>query len=152
MTFACSDSCIASLLYVLHLNSIFPLSAVAIQKTVTLATPSEEPVTVSMLYLSSDLNVILLYLKNSSDSADTFKFRSCLPFNEIRLRGLKMLGNLDETAKGWCTTTQQDKSGGWDILIWQKSKSRERSLEHLRRSAENHVEVCLCVQGSNAQH
>lgn len=47
------------------------------QKTVTLATPSEEPVTVSMLYLSSDLKVILLYLENSSDSADTFKVRGC---------------------------------------------------------------------------
>lgn len=104
MTFACSDSCIiyciASLLYVLHLKCFFPLSAVVIQKTVTLATPSEEPVTVSMLYLSSDLNVILLYLENSSDSADTFKLRGCLPFNEIRLRGPKILGNLDEIAMG----------------------------------------------------
>lgn len=53
-------------------------STVVIQKTVTLATPSEEPVTVSMLYLSSDLKVILLYLENSSDSAGTFKLRGCL--------------------------------------------------------------------------
>ncbi len=151
MTFACSDSCIVSLLYVLHLNEEFfsPLCSCDSENRY-LGNPLRG--TCYCKYALFDLNVILLYLKNSSDSADTFKFRSCLPFNEIRLRGLKMLGNLDEIAMGWCTTTQQDKSGGWDILIWQKSKSRDRSLEHLGRSAANHVEVCLCVQGSNAQH
>lgn len=63
---------------VFHLSYFFIPSTVVIQKTVTLATLFVEPVTVSMLYLSSDLKVILLYLENSSDSVGTFKLRGCL--------------------------------------------------------------------------
>lgn len=64
---------------VFHLLFLFFIpSTVVIQKTVTLATLFVEPVTVSMLYLSSDLKVILLYLENSSDSVGTFKLKGCL--------------------------------------------------------------------------
>jgi len=57
---------------VFHLSYCFIPSTVVIQKTVILATLFVEPVTVSMLYLNSDLKVILLYLENVSDS------RGCL--------------------------------------------------------------------------
>lgn len=63
---------------VFHLSYFFIPSTVVIQKTVTLATLFVEPVTVSMLYLSFDLKVILLYLENSSDSVGTIKLKGCL--------------------------------------------------------------------------
>ncbi len=130
----------------------FPSLQLWFRKTVTLATPSEEPVTVSMLYLSSDLNVILLYLEIHLTLQTLSNSEAVCHLMKLDSGGLRSWETW--TKLPWADAQPHNKIKAMDETFWfgRKSKSKDRSLEHLRRSAANHVEVWLCVQGSNAQH